>query len=101
MAEAAEWYDDQRLGLGDRFIDEVEEAIDLLLEFPAAGPELDPRPDQDALRQFSLRSFPYVLVYAPEEPLLILAVAHTSRMPGYWADRLSEMEQGQGGKPTP
>ena len=101
MAEAAEWYDDQRVGLGDRFIDEVEEAINLLLEFPAAGPEFDPRSGQDALRQFSLRSFPYVLVYAPEEPLLILAVAHTSRMPGYWSDRLSEMEEDQDGEAIP
>jgi len=101
MAEAAEWYDDQRVGLGDRFIDEVEEIIDLLLEFPAAGPELDPRTGQEPLRQFSLRSFPYVLVYAPGEPLLILVVAHTSRMPGYWVDRLAEMEQDQGDEPTP
>ncbi len=27
-------------------VDEVEEIIDLLLEFPAAGPELDPRTGQ-------------------------------------------------------
>jgi toxin ParE1/3/4 len=90
LTEAAEWYDEQRPGLGDRFLDEVEEVLDLLAEHPRVGPELDPRPGTDPLRQFSLKSFPYVVVYSAEPELAILAVAHMSRLPGYWADRLPQ-----------
>lgn len=37
-----------------------------------------------------LRKFPFSLIYSMEkEGLLILAVAHHRRPPGYWAHRLS------------
>jgi hypothetical protein len=36
-----------------------------------------------------LRGFPYSLFYVVEQKLIwILAVAHQSRLPGYWTDRL-------------
>jgi hypothetical protein len=40
-------------------------------------------------RRCLLRRFPYGLIYAlDQDDILILAVAHTRREPGYWRDRL-------------
>jgi toxin ParE1/3/4 len=41
------------------------------------------------LRKFPLRRFPYSLYIRLERNLLrVVAVAHQSRMPNYWADRM-------------
>jgi plasmid stabilization system protein ParE len=70
-------------------VDEVLEVGRVLDTHPEAGRLLASRTGGMPVRQFPLKSFPYVLVYLPEErPVLILSVAHTSRMPRYWPDRL-------------
>jgi toxin ParE1/3/4 len=39
-------------------------------------------------RKFLLRQFPYTLVYRVQgEVITVIAVAHQSRQPGYWAKR--------------
>jgi hypothetical protein len=40
-------------------------------------------------RRFLLHRFPYLLIYREREDgvIQILAVAHTSRRPGYWKER--------------
>ena len=88
LLDAAAWYDRRRTALGQRLVDEVLEVGRTLDAHPEAGRLLVPRADGEPVRQFPLKSFPYVLVYLPRErPILIVAVAHTSRMPGYWAER--------------
>ena len=85
LNEAADVYEAKSPGLGARFIDEVDEGIDLLLEQPMLGsPWLEPA------RRWQLRSFPYTLAYrALDAELEILAVAHQRRRPGYWLGRLT------------
>ena len=40
-------------------------------------------------RRFLLRQFPFVLIYREcDVDVLVLAVAHTSRKPGYWKLRI-------------
>ena len=83
LAEIA-YLEDARAGLGRRFYDEVKRAEGFIAEFPEAAEEIRPR-----IRKRLLRSFRYSLIYSVEpEELLIIAVAHASRRPGYWADRL-------------
>ena len=83
MLEAAWIYEDQAAGLGERFLDEVEGCVDLLLDRPCIG-----RRDGE-LRRFPLRKFPFTLIYALEEDdLVVVAVSHHRRRPGYWAGRL-------------
>jgi toxin ParE1/3/4 len=36
IIESAEWYENQRLGLGDEFLDEIENAISRILSSPDA-----------------------------------------------------------------
>ena len=82
MTEAARSYEDQAAGLGERFLDEVEGCVDLLLDRPYIG-----RPVGE-FRRFPLRKFPFTLVYALEdENLVVVAVSHHRRRPGYWMGR--------------
>ena len=51
-------------------------------------PERSPRFGIDATRYRLLRRYPYIVVYRElGEWTEILAVAHTSRRPGYWRNR--------------
>ena len=55
-----------------------------LIEF---SPEMFPKYDAE-LRFAVLRRFPFSVVYHPQpRENLIVAVAHSSRSPGYWQDR--------------
>lgn len=50
-------------------------------------PELGSRTG-DSARRFPLHDYPYSLVYRVETAMIsIVAVAHQSRRPGYWAGR--------------
>jgi toxin ParE1/3/4 len=84
--EAACYYAAQQSGLDSRFIASIEDAIALICEAPErwrlfAGSEV---------RRAFARVFPYSILYSVEpDHILIIAVAHYSREPGYWRPRLS------------
>ncbi len=83
LDQAADYYERQSLGLGARFIDRVSEAVDIITAYPqlfamANGP----------YRCKLVRGFPYALYYREkDDTVIILAVAHTSRKPGFWLAR--------------
>ena len=67
-----------------RFLDEVDEAKDLIAEFPRLG-----APATRGTRRVQLHSFPYSLVYRiDDEAIRVFAVRHHSRDPQYWESRL-------------
>ena len=85
---AAAYYEDRVAGLGH----------DFLSEFDAAVAEVVSNPLQCALwpdllatlgvRRKLLPRFPYGLPYlSVDDRVVVLAVAHLSRAPGYWLDR--------------
>ena len=79
------WYRSRSLRAAGFFLDELEQAIETILEAPQRWPK-----DQDGFRQYQLRRFPFVLFYrATAEAVEIIAVAHASRKPGYWKFRRS------------
>lgn len=85
------WYEDRDAGLGDRFEAAVDDVIDTVLEWPESGVIW---PGWDSIRVVLSRrvaGFPYRLVYLvqPTE-LVVLALAHDKRLPGYWRERVSE-----------
>jgi toxin ParE1/3/4 len=81
--EQAAHYESEVPGLGARFADEVERVIKLLCETPKIGAPVD-----EELRHFVLRRFPHSVVYAVlGKRLVVIAVAHGSRKPGYWRSR--------------
>ena len=83
LAAAYAWYEDALRFLGDRFLDAVREAGELL----AAQPEGHPLIHRD-LRRALLRTFPYGLFYVVEgETVLIIGCFHVRRDPTIWKDR--------------
>ena len=81
---AAQHYDAAVPGLGHEFIAAVEQAVARIAAFPEFG-----SPHLMGTRRVVLRRFPFSVVYLPEpEAVLVVAVAHHSRRPGYWRDRV-------------
>jgi plasmid stabilization system protein ParE len=80
---AASAYEDGQPGLGARFIQSVESAIEGICQAPERWTILE----QDVRRRLT-RVFPYAILYVIEENhLLIVAVMHCHRKPGYWRTR--------------
>lgn len=79
-----DFYDAEYAGLGRDFALEVLRLCRLIAESPSAGVEVRP-----GVRRRTLRRFPYSILYTPENGrVLVLAVAHQRRRPGYWHRRV-------------
>ncbi|HEX8410882.1 MAG TPA: type II toxin-antitoxin system RelE/ParE family toxin [Thermoanaerobaculia bacterium] len=86
VVEAVFYYDEKSSGLGDRFLAEVKAATQYIEKYPELAPVIE-----DGVRAKVLVRFPYSLLYVAERDVLfIVAVAHQSKRPGYWADRLQD-----------
>jgi toxin ParE2 len=84
LDEAVSHYNIQSQGLGNAFLLETLAAIDRIRRFPDAWHPLGAE-----TRRCRLRRFPYGLIYSKDnDGILILAVAHSHREPGYWRDRI-------------
>lgn len=85
LAEAVRWYESRRTGLGSDLLDEVAGTIERVAQNPEIGSSLSA--DQNTRRLFVTR-FPYQLVYRLRtDEVVIVAVAHLKRRPGYWKHR--------------
>lgn len=85
MSEAAAFYDAGFVGLGSDFLDDVQQAIDMVRAHPEIGVRLDAK-----LRRALLHRFPFSLIYAVEtEAILIISIAHHRQRPGYWTSRIT------------
>ena len=85
-AEAAQYYERQRPGLGAEFIVTVDEAVEGLKRFPRRW-----RVIEDDVRRGLLERFPYAFYYwekIPGEELEILSISHSKRHPLHWKSRL-------------
>jgi plasmid stabilization system protein ParE len=72
--------------LAQAFINAVEEAIFRIVESPTRWVVVD-----EDIRRCLTRKFPYGILYTIEEDyILIVAVMHCSREPGYWKERVTE-----------
>jgi plasmid stabilization system protein ParE len=84
LADAVEWYEAREQGLGHEFI----EAFDAAVARIAERPESHQRLSDSEFRQVLLRRFPFVIIYEVRRAeIRIVALAHTSRRPGYWLGR--------------
>lgn len=81
---AARWYAERSASAAAGFADEIDAAIAAIEQHPDAWPAYD-----HGTRHFLLRRFPFSVVYRLEPArILIVAVAHGHRRPGYWRSRL-------------
>jgi toxin ParE1/3/4 len=82
-AEAVQHYADQRAEIAQVFINAVEDAVYRIRESPERYVVID-----EDVRRCMTRKFPYGILYTIEpDYILILAVMHCSREPGYWKNR--------------
>ncbi len=82
---AAAYYGEHDPDLQLRFIEAIEDAINRVLESPTAWRVID-----DDVRRYVAHVFPYGILYTFENDfVLIVAVMHFSREPGYWRKRIS------------
>ena len=81
--QAALWYAERDSELGLQFTRRVEAAIKRVIDAPTRWRVID-----EDVRRCLTHIFPYAILYTIEADfLLIVAVMHCSREPGYWKTR--------------
>ena len=81
--DAQEWYEERSLLAAAGFLRELSDAIRRAVEAPDRYPQTDV-----GTRRVVLDRFPFTVFYRIQsDVLLVVAVAHQKRRPGYWAAR--------------
>ncbi len=89
LGAAEAWYEEELPGLGMELQEAVEDAIFHVKAAPGASPRWPLVAAPAEVRRRTICRFPYAIAYfVHDNTVMIIAVAHTSRRPGYWVDRL-------------
>jgi plasmid stabilization system protein ParE len=84
LVAAAQWYESKQPGLGKRFRDDVAHVTACIAEDPFLW-----REREGGYRRVDCPVFPYYIPYfIRAEKIIIAAVAHSRREPGYWKARI-------------
>jgi toxin ParE1/3/4 len=82
IVRVIDFYDGKALGLGAEFVEELDRIFEVIRANPHVG-----TPFAEAARRILLRRFPFGLVYSIEaDAVVIHALAHQRRKPGYWLE---------------
>lgn len=84
-AEATQYYAEFSVSLATGFVFEVENGINQILLYPQAW-----HPIEEDVRRYLIKRFPFGIYYTIEGngSIIIQAVMHLSRKPGYWKARI-------------
>jgi plasmid stabilization system protein ParE len=81
--EASRWYEKQKPGLGARFVEAVDAAIQRIAANPAAFPVA-----HNEIHRAVVRQFPYGVYFRIEAgEVIVIAVMHGRRHPRRWQSR--------------
>jgi toxin ParE1/3/4 len=84
-----DWYDEREFGLGERFETAVRTAIDAAAASPESWAVWPGWEREPLVRSKGVSEFPYRVVYfVVDDVLVVVAVAHAKRRPGYWRERV-------------
>ena len=84
MLAAASHYENQQKGLGGRFLASTQDAANRIVINPTLY-----RPIQDDVRRCVAKIFPYGILFRDlPDGIVIIAVMHLHRDPGYWKARV-------------
>ena len=86
MNASAQYYNQQSFGLGFDFLEEIEKSLQLIEKNLERWPYYE-----ENIRKYNTPRFPFSLLYVFEKELdkiIIIAVAHQKRKPGYWKQRI-------------
>jgi len=85
LINAINYYEESRENLGLEFAEEVYATIQRITEFPQAWRRMT-----ETTRRCLTNRFPYGVVYMIGiEEIVIIAVMHLKKEPGYWKKRIS------------
>lgn len=89
LDHAARFYDERLPGLGEEFLDEFLAAVRTIERDPGRF-----RVRQDGVRKCILKRFPFAIYFRTnKENIEVIAVAHGSRRPGYWKQRILDEQR--------
>jgi hypothetical protein len=84
LVESARFYERRREFLGENFLDAVGEALAKIQINPDLG-----KLGKFKTRSWKLKRFPFRVVYLEQaDRIWMVAIAHLSRKPDYWLERL-------------
>lgn len=88
IQSSRQYFNLQAAALGDRFLDDLEQALERIEAAPDSFPKLETLPDSEPYCRALLKVFRYAVIFEiMGEELVVVAVAHTSRKPNYWLKR--------------
>jgi len=81
-----------RPGRGARLEAAVSHVLRRLRRLPPSAPRWSDLQGPFEIRRALVKRHPYLVIYAmlPDQ-LVIIAIAHTSKQPGYWRDRVADL----------
>lgn len=83
FADAADWYDQRRAGLGLDFVKRVRGVLDQIASDPERHAAV-----YGAVRKAAVPRFPYIALYVQEAgEVIVISVFHTARDPAIWKSR--------------
>ena len=81
---AYDWYEEQRIGLGEDFLLILEESYAKIARMPKAY-----QPIYKTVRRKLTRRFPYGIFFTIQNgQIIVIAIMHTKRNPSGWSERL-------------
>ena len=87
--EAVDWYRARNPQTAERLADLIVEGIQDIFAHPRMFPLYEIPRNPGDIRRKRVPDFPFVIVYQLiDEELVIMAIAHTSKRPGYWKSRV-------------
>lgn len=89
-AEAAAWYEKECEGLGYDFYDAIEAAFDIIDDRIIPLCLMPNKTSLIDVRRLILKRFPFdIVVLERPQKTIVIAIAHQSRKPGYWRERIT------------
>ncbi len=86
--DTALWYEERQPGLADIFIHELSVAYERIDENALGMPALEYYPGKHNVRRYLMSRFPYLVIFAVPDEIVVVAIAHIHRRPMYWLSRL-------------
>jgi toxin ParE1/3/4 len=85
---AALWYENRKEGLGFDFLDALAHGLESVEQHPQSFARTESLQGTREVRRYLLARFPFAIVYEVRaDEILVLAIAHARRRPGYWKRR--------------
>ena len=87
------WYEENRAGLGERFLNAVDLTLGQIAQWPRSGAPVPDVASDLNVRRVPVGRFPFHVVYLEmTDEIRVLAFAHDRRLPGYWRGRSTQSD---------